>query len=460
MTTQTTQSVFSGLKVVEIASFIAAPAAATMLSDFGADVIKVEPPGLGDPQRLLSSVPPSPAAPGNYSWHLANRNKRGMSVDLKSAGGTEILKRLVQWADVVITNFPHGTREALHLGYEEVSDWNPRVIYADITGFGDAGPDAGLPGFDLTAFWSRSGLLASTRDAGAPPTSPPWGSGDYTTATAVYAAITTALYHRERTGRGANVGTSLLATGVWATGTLVSAALAGGEPYELHDRNKPVNALTNPYQSGDDRWFMLAAKQSIWPALANAIGRSDLLDGSPLRRRQGHRPARRRVGQSAGRGIQFATAGALERGSRPNPRPLRRNPDPGGGGCGSATARGRHRRADRGRGGPGLHGQQPDHPPRAWPGCLLGAHPSTASTTTKSSHSWGSASMTSGQLREQKVIPAAPEQETVEMTTTEVSTELVAHRTSRRCPDDHHQSPGAEKRRQPRGRSPVGSRAG
>ena len=304
MTTQTTQSVFSGLKVVEIASFIAAPAAATMLSDFGADVIKVEPPGLGDPQRLLSSVPPSPAAPGNYSWHLANRNKRGMSVDLKSEGGTEILKRLVEWADVVITNFPHGTREALHLGYEEVSGWNPRVIYADITGFGDAGPDARLPGFDLTAFWSRSGLLASTRDAGAPPTSPPWGSGDYTTATAIYAAITTALYHRERTGRGANVGTSLLATGVWATGTLVSAALAGGKPYELHDRTKPVNALTNPYQSGDGRWFMLAARQSVWPALANAIGRSDLLSDPRFSDAQGHRPARRRVGRSARRRIQ------------------------------------------------------------------------------------------------------------------------------------------------------------
>jgi crotonobetainyl-CoA:carnitine CoA-transferase CaiB-like acyl-CoA transferase len=277
MTTQTTQSVFSGLKVVEIASFIAAPAAATMLSDFGADVIKVEAPGMGDPQRLLSSVPPSPPAPGNYSWHLANRNKRGMAIDLKSEAGTEILKRLVEWADVLITNFPHGTREGLHLGYEEVSSWNPRIIYADITGFGDAGPDARLPGFDLTAFWSRSGLLASTRDAGAPPTSPPWGSGDYTTAVAIYAAITTALYHRERTGRGANVGTSLLATGVWATGTLVSAALAGAKPYELNDRTSPVNALTNPYQSGDGRWIMLAARRSAWPVLAKAIGRPELL---------------------------------------------------------------------------------------------------------------------------------------------------------------------------------------
>jgi formyl-CoA transferase len=208
---------------------------------------------------------------------LANRNKRGMAIDLKSEGGTQILKRLVEWADVLITNFPHGTREALHLGYDEVSGWNPRIIYADITGFGDAGPDARLPGFDLTAFWSRSGLLASTRDAGVPPTSPPWGSGDYTTATAIYAAITTALYHRERTGRGANVGTSLLATGVWATGTLVSAALAGGKPYELHDRNNPVNAMTNAYQSRDGRWFMLAARQSTWPVLAKAIGQSDLL---------------------------------------------------------------------------------------------------------------------------------------------------------------------------------------
>src|SRR5262249_58219103 len=131
--TQTTQSVFAGLKVVEIATFIAAPAAATMLSDFGADVIKVEPPGMGDPQRLLSSVPPSPAAAGNYGWHLANRNKRGMSVDLKSEGGTKILKRLVEWGHVLITNFPHGTREALHLGYEERSGRNPRIIYADHT---------------------------------------------------------------------------------------------------------------------------------------------------------------------------------------------------------------------------------------------------------------------------------------------------------------------------------------
>ncbi|MBV8347295.1 MAG: CoA transferase [Mycolicibacterium sp.] len=273
----TTESVFSGLKVLEVASFIAAPAAATVLSDFGAEVIKLEPPGLGDPQRRLGSVPPSPRAAGNYSWHLANRNKRGMAVDLKSPGGTKILKRLVEWADVVITNFPHGPREKLHLGYDEVSDWNPRVIYADITGFGDSGPDAALPGFDLTAYWSRSGLLASTRDAGAAPTLPVWGSGDYSVAIAIYAAVVTALYHRERTGLGANVGTSLLAAGVWATGTLVAAALAGATPYALHDRKVPVNALSNSYQSEDGQWFLLAARSAHWPALAKAIGHSELI---------------------------------------------------------------------------------------------------------------------------------------------------------------------------------------
>lgn len=276
----TEPSVFAGLKVVEIASFIAAPAAATILADLGADVIKVEPPGIGDPQRHLSSLPPSPVAVGNYSWHLANRNKRGMAVDLKSEGGTRILKRLVQWADVVITNFPHGTREALHLGYDEVASWNPSVIYADITGFGDAGADANLPGFDLTAYWSRSGLLASTRDAGAPPTAPVWGSGDYTSAVAIYAAISTALYQRERTGRGANVGTSLLAVGVWATGTLVSAALAGGTPYQLHDRTAPLNALSNPYRCADGHWLMLVARPQNWAALVAAIDRPDLLTDS------------------------------------------------------------------------------------------------------------------------------------------------------------------------------------
>ena len=273
-----TDSVFAGLKVLDTASFIAGPAAATMLSDFGAEVIKIEPPGRGDTQRILGSVPPNPHADANYSWHMANRNKRGMAIDLKSAGGTEILRRLVEWADVAIANAPHPMRETLHLGYDEVSRWNPRVIYADITGFGDAGPDAALPGFDLTAYWSRSGLLAATRDAGAPPTLPIAGSGDYATAVGLYSAIVTGLYHRERTGNGTSVGTSLLAEGVWSAATLVAGALAGGKFYGLHDRTAPTNPLWDPYQSSDGRWFMLVAKPTQWPSLTKIVGHPELLD--------------------------------------------------------------------------------------------------------------------------------------------------------------------------------------
>jgi crotonobetainyl-CoA:carnitine CoA-transferase CaiB-like acyl-CoA transferase len=276
--TMATEPIFAGLKVLDVASWIAGPAAATVLSDFGADVIKVEPPGVGDPHRVLSSLPPNPRAEGNYCWQLTNRNKRGMVIDLKSAGGTKILRRLVEWADVIITNFPHGVREKLHLGYEEVSEWNPRVIYADVTGYGDTGPDAALPGFDLTAYWSRSGLLSSMRDAGAPPTVPIAGSGDYATATGLYAAIVTALYQRERTGKGMSVGTSLLAEGAWSAGTLVAGALAGGTSFGLHDRTAPSNPLLNPYQSADGRWFLLVAQPRNWPALTEAIGHPELLE--------------------------------------------------------------------------------------------------------------------------------------------------------------------------------------
>jgi crotonobetainyl-CoA:carnitine CoA-transferase CaiB-like acyl-CoA transferase len=272
----TAQPPFAGVKVLDVASFIAAPGAATILSDFGADVIKVEPPGRGDLQRYLGGLPPSPVAPANYNWHLANRNKRGVAVDLKSPGGTRVLRRLVEWADVVITNFPHGVREALHLGYDEVCSWNPRVVYADLTGFGDAGHDAPLPGFDVTAYWSRSGLLASMHDAGAPPTVPVYGSGDYMTAVGIYAAVVTALYRRERTGSGANVGTSLLAEGIWSAATLVAGALADGRSFGPHDRSAPFNPLINPYRSGDGRWFMLSAQPTHWPRLAALVGHPEL----------------------------------------------------------------------------------------------------------------------------------------------------------------------------------------
>src|SRR6516162_3740129 len=269
-------NVFSGLKVVDLASFIAGPSAAVILSDFGADVIKVEPPS-GELWRHANKMPPQPVAEDAYPWHLANRNKRGIALDLKSSSAQQVLERLVKWADVLIVNTPHPARKRLKLEYSDVVRWNPRLIYADITGFGDKGPDADLPGFDITSYWARSGLLSMTRDAGAPPTWPVAGSGDNATAVGLYSAIVTALYRRERTGEGAHVTTSLLAEGVWAASVSIQAALCDAKFFGLHDRGNPLSAATNVYRAADDTWFVLALTPDKLADATKAIGRPDLL---------------------------------------------------------------------------------------------------------------------------------------------------------------------------------------
>ncbi len=271
-----TDNIFSGLKVVDFASFIAGPSAAVILSDFGADVIKVEPPS-GDLWRHAHQIPPQPQAKDPYPWHLANRNKRGMAVDLKSPGAEQVVEKLVKWADVLIVNTPHPARKRLKLEYDDVVAWNSRLIYADLTGFGEKGPDADLPGFDITSYWARSGLLSMTRDAGLPPTWPVAGSGDNATAVGLYSAIVTALYRRERTGKGSYVTTSLLAEGVWAASVSIQAALCDASFFGLHDRKNPANAAMNVYRAADDTWFVLIVTSDKLAAVAKAIGRPDLL---------------------------------------------------------------------------------------------------------------------------------------------------------------------------------------
>ena len=269
-------NIFSGLKVVDFASFIAGPSAAVILSDFGADVLKVEPPA-GELWRVGHKIPPQPQAKDAYPWHLANRNKRGMTLDLKSPSAKQVLERLVKWADVLIVNTPHPARKKLGLEYEDVVGWNPRLIYADLTGFGEKGPDANLPGFDITSYWARSGLLSMTRDAGAAPTWPVAGSGDNASAVGLYSAIVTALYRRERTGKGSHVTTSLLAEGIWSASVSIQAALCDAKFFGLHDRKNPANAAMNVYRSADDTWFVLLVTPDKLAAVAKAIDRTDLL---------------------------------------------------------------------------------------------------------------------------------------------------------------------------------------
>ena len=272
--------IFEGLKVLDCASFIAAPAAATVLSDFGAKVIKIEPPGSGDPYRNLPNLPGYPRSEHNFAWLLESRNKRSLALDLSKAEGQAVLRRLVAEADVFITNFPPAVRARLGMTHAELAPLNSRLIYASFTGYGEKGEEANKPGFDSNAYWARSGLMDLVRaDTATTPARSVAGMGDHPCAMALYGAIVTALYKRERTGKGSHVSSNLMANGVWANGVLAQARLCGAKFSERRPREHALNAVTNHYQCRDGRWIILSLlnEERQWPALARCLGREDFI---------------------------------------------------------------------------------------------------------------------------------------------------------------------------------------
>jgi crotonobetainyl-CoA:carnitine CoA-transferase CaiB-like acyl-CoA transferase len=272
---------FEGLKVLDCGSFIAAPAAATILSDFGADVIKIEPPGAGDPYRAIPKLPASPQSDENYAWMLASRNKRGLALDLGKPAAREVICRLISTADIFITNFPLAVRKKFRLNYADLALLNERLIYASFTGYGERGEEANKPGFDITAWWARSGLMDGVRtEAKAPPARPLTGMGDHPSGISLYASIVMALYQRQITGKGAYVGTSLIANGLWSNGVMAQAALCGARFIDRPPREQSLNAFTNYYRCGDGRWLILTIlnEERHWPVLAKCLGREELID--------------------------------------------------------------------------------------------------------------------------------------------------------------------------------------
>jgi crotonobetainyl-CoA:carnitine CoA-transferase CaiB-like acyl-CoA transferase len=272
--------IFEGLKVLDCASFIAAPAAATVLSDFGAKVIKIEPPGTGDPYRSLPNLPGYPVSEHNFAWMLESRNKRSLALDLSKPEAQAVLHRLVTEADVFITNFPPAVRERLGVTYAALAPLNARLIYASFTGYGEKGEEANKPGFDSNAYWARSGLMDLVRaDENTTPARSVAGMGDHPCAIALYGAIVTALYKRERTGKGSHVSSNLMANGVWASGVLAQAKLCGAKFGERRPRERALNAVTNHYKCRDGRWLMLSLlnEDKQWPVLARCLGREDLI---------------------------------------------------------------------------------------------------------------------------------------------------------------------------------------
>jgi crotonobetainyl-CoA:carnitine CoA-transferase CaiB-like acyl-CoA transferase len=251
-----------------------------VLADFGAEVIKIEPPVAGDPYRHLSKLPGYPVSPHNYAWMLDSRNKRSLALDLSKPEGQAVLHRLAEGADVFITNFPPAVRARLGLTYEKLAPLNERLIYASFTGYGEKGEEANKPGFDSNAYWARSGLMDLVRaDLDIAPARSVAGMGDHPCAMALYGAIVTALYKREQTGKGSHVSSNLMANGVWANSILAQAKLCGAKFGERRPRERALNAVTNHYKCKDGRWIILSLlnEERQWPALARCIGREDLI---------------------------------------------------------------------------------------------------------------------------------------------------------------------------------------
>jgi formyl-CoA transferase len=274
------KGIFDGLKVLDCASFIAAPAAATVLSDFGADVIKIEPPVTGDPYRHLPNLPGYPHSEHNFAWLLEARNKKSLALDLAKPEAQAVLYRLVAESDVFITNMPPQVRAKLGITYDHLAHLNDRLIYASFTGYGEKGEEANKPGFDSNAYWARSGLMDLVRaDEHTTPARSIAGMGDHPCAMAFYGAIVTALYKRERTGKGSHVSSNLMANGVWAASVLAQAKLVGAKFGERRPRERALNAVTNHYQCKDGRWLILSLlnEERQWPTLARCLERENLV---------------------------------------------------------------------------------------------------------------------------------------------------------------------------------------
>jgi crotonobetainyl-CoA:carnitine CoA-transferase CaiB-like acyl-CoA transferase len=271
-------SLFEGLKVIDCASYIAAPAAATVLSDFGAEVIKIEPL-TGDPYRTPGQPLPGSQQQVNPNWLMDSRNKKSLAINIASDEGRAILYKLVQEADVFITNFPPNVRKRLRVTYEDISALNPRLIYASFTGYGETGPEANKPGFDATVWWARSGLMDMVRASDTAPVRSPPGAGDHPAAMGFYAAIVTALYRREKTGTGAHVGSSLLANGLWANACSVQSALCGDFAQPHPPRSEHVMPWRNSFKCRDGKWLMLSIvhNDERWDTFRKAA-QSSLLD--------------------------------------------------------------------------------------------------------------------------------------------------------------------------------------
>jgi crotonobetainyl-CoA:carnitine CoA-transferase CaiB-like acyl-CoA transferase len=277
--------VLAGIRILEVAEHTFVPAASAILSDWGAEVIKVEPLGRGDAMRGLASTGVISLGTGGVHALLehANRGKKSIALDLTTDEGREILYKLAAVSDVFLTNKLPRVRESLKVDVEDIRAHNPGIVYVRGSGYGPSGPDADRGGYDILGYWSRSGVGGALQDPGDDEfiSQPGPAYGDSIGAMTIAGGISAALLHRERTGEGTVVDVSLLATGMCAIGASVALTLQNGQPWRrTPDVARTLrNPLSYPYKTSDGRIIMLSCLQGFhyWPQVAEVVGREDLV---------------------------------------------------------------------------------------------------------------------------------------------------------------------------------------
>ena len=271
----------AGVRVVEIATFVAAPAAGALLADLGAEVIKVEVP---DGELIRHTRPRHNGFGSDFDgcpqFEMDNRGKRSLVLDLTRPAARDALARVIDASDVVLTNMLPGRCRRFGIDPETLRARRPALIYASLTGYGRRGEEADSPSFDYAALWARTGLMDLTRDPAAVPAFLRPGVGDHSAALSLVCGILAALRTRDAGGEGQVIDVSLLQTGLYLQGNDLSQTLATGNPAPMHDRTAPRNPLWNHYRTRDDRWVMLVMIESprYWGAFTEAIDRPELED--------------------------------------------------------------------------------------------------------------------------------------------------------------------------------------
>ena len=269
----------AGIRVVELGLWVAGPATAGILADWGAEVVKLEMT-TGDPMRRLFTAVYGLDEERCPPFELYNCGKKSVALDINHADGLAIVHKLVATADVFVTNMRPKFLARVGLDHAGLLARHPALVYASLTAYGLEGPDSDAPGYDMAAFSGRSGIAERATPKGAAPPVLPGGLGDNVSAVTMVAGIAAALFHRQRTGQGQLVSTSLLRAGVYSIGMDVSARLGLGRAASPPPRHKPHNPLMNPYCAGDGKWLWLvgAESQRHWPGVLAALGCSELRD--------------------------------------------------------------------------------------------------------------------------------------------------------------------------------------